>query len=90
MTVLGVALSVGCAVTAIGALSTLRGECCPSCDAIGTFALVQVEPDNCPGGNPVSTRFRRCAVCGCIVVDHGSSSSRPKWTPLAGLAHFAR
>ena len=86
LTALGLALSFGGAATAFAALSKLRAETCPSCDAVGAFALVGLEMDDCPSRDPLFTRSRRCAVCGCTVIDRRSLSHRPRWPRLAALA----
>ena len=90
MTLLGVALSFGGAATIVGALSRLRAECCPSCNAIGTFSLVRVDADDCPSGRPVTTGFRQCSDCGCVVVDRGSAHGRARPAPIAALAQVVR
>ncbi len=90
LTALGVALSFGGAVTAFGALSKLRAESCPSCDAIGTLVVVRLDFDDFPGQRPISTRSRRCTACRCMVIDHERAIGHPRLARLATLAHFGR
>ena len=90
LTTLGLALAPGGAVTAFGARTKLRGESCPSCESIGTLALVQLDFDDCPGRIPIATRSRLCAAGGCMVIDRSTELDRPRLARLVTIAALDR
>ena len=87
---IGMTLTFDTAATLVGTLSKLRAECCPTSNEIGTFSLVRVDADDCPSGRTVTTGFRQCSDCGCVVVDRGSAHGRARPAPIAALAQVVR